>query len=434
VRPASRASSPGRDGRSGGRGEPAAGAPGYELRELGPTARAILAAALRVLERDGFAGLTLRRIAAEAGETKSLIIYHFGDKDGLLAALVDSLWHDEDMDLVRRLARLPDAPADRLRALIDAHHALALETREYRMYFDLLPRLLRHSGTRRRHAELNRTYRTLGATAMPDDETSPGDRIALASLLLAVDEGAAALLQLDRDGFDHERAFALLQELAAAHAGTASVAKAGSPVVPGAMPADGGDPGALFNDPAADLAPVARRLLEAALRVFASRGLSAVTFDAIARASGEPSSATTYYFGEKRNLIVAMNDTLLARAQRTALRYLRTPYRGDGHPLAALPLVDPGVLRSMRGLYEMFPEIVRDDELLDRHAAFVAWLRAAAGAACRGSDAAWSPALVDLTLAVAYGLPIQLLIDRDALDPAPVLDAWRGLVAAFAAG
>jgi AcrR family transcriptional regulator len=162
--------------------------------------------------------------------------------------------------------------------------------------------------------------------------------------------------------------------------------------------------------------------------------MAAVTFDAIAERSGEPSSATTYYFGEKRNLIVAMHGTVLARAQRTTLRYLRAASKSDGHPLAAPPLADAPVLRSLRSLYEMFPEIVRDDELLARHAEFVAWLRSAVSASCRARGAPWSPALVDLTLAVAYGLPIQLLIDADALDPGPVLVMWASLVAAYGSG
>ena len=52
------------------------------LGALSPTARRILKAAFRVLERDGYEGLSLRRIAAEAGETRSLIAYHFENKAG----------------------------------------------------------------------------------------------------------------------------------------------------------------------------------------------------------------------------------------------------------------------------------------------------------------------------------------------------------------
>ena len=159
---------------------------GYALEELAPAAQRILAGARRVLERDGYEGLTLSRIAAEAGETKSLIVYHFGGKDGLIAALVDSLWHEEDLDLVRRLEDLPDSPADRVRTLIDVHHSLALMAPEFRMYFDLLPNLLRDARARRSHAELNQTYRSLGVMALRGTRLEPGEQLALASLLLSL--------------------------------------------------------------------------------------------------------------------------------------------------------------------------------------------------------------------------------------------------------
>jgi len=69
-------------------GAPRGAPPDYALAELSPTAR-------RILEREGYEGLTLRRIGEEVGETKSLIVCHFGGKDGLIAVLVDSLWHEE---------------------------------------------------------------------------------------------------------------------------------------------------------------------------------------------------------------------------------------------------------------------------------------------------------------------------------------------------
>ena len=42
----------------------------------------------------GFEALKLSAIAREAGESKASIGYHFGNKDGLVTALVDSLAHD----------------------------------------------------------------------------------------------------------------------------------------------------------------------------------------------------------------------------------------------------------------------------------------------------------------------------------------------------
>lgn len=48
------------------------------------TAEALLDATERILARDGAAGLSTRRIAAEAGQTHGLIRYHFGSVEELL--------------------------------------------------------------------------------------------------------------------------------------------------------------------------------------------------------------------------------------------------------------------------------------------------------------------------------------------------------------
>ena len=51
------------------------------------TAQALLAAAERAVERDGVDGLSLRRLADEAGTTTRAVYSLFGGKDGLVAAL-----------------------------------------------------------------------------------------------------------------------------------------------------------------------------------------------------------------------------------------------------------------------------------------------------------------------------------------------------------
>src|SRR5881397_2391605 len=48
---------------------------------------ALLAAAERVLERDGLPGLTLRAVAREAGVSHAAPTHHFGDLSGLLSEL-----------------------------------------------------------------------------------------------------------------------------------------------------------------------------------------------------------------------------------------------------------------------------------------------------------------------------------------------------------
>ena len=46
----------------------------------------ILAAGLEVLKAEGYAGLTMAKVAARSGQNKALIGYHFGSKHGLVAA------------------------------------------------------------------------------------------------------------------------------------------------------------------------------------------------------------------------------------------------------------------------------------------------------------------------------------------------------------
>src|SRR5579884_514024 len=51
----------------------------------------ILAAAIRVLSRDGLAAATTRRIAAEAGVNQAMLGYYFGNKDELLLAVLQEM-------------------------------------------------------------------------------------------------------------------------------------------------------------------------------------------------------------------------------------------------------------------------------------------------------------------------------------------------------
>jgi AcrR family transcriptional regulator len=46
----------------------------------------ILDAAIEVLKADGYAGLTIAKVAARAGESKPLVVYHYDSKQGLVRA------------------------------------------------------------------------------------------------------------------------------------------------------------------------------------------------------------------------------------------------------------------------------------------------------------------------------------------------------------
>jgi len=80
--------------------------------ENGSTRDAILAAALRILARDGYTKLTARAVAAEAGTNVALLNYYFGSKRKFLPELFDAI----DTGKLARQRDLYDDPAPPLSA------------------------------------------------------------------------------------------------------------------------------------------------------------------------------------------------------------------------------------------------------------------------------------------------------------------------------
>lgn len=77
----------------------------------------LLASAFAVAARDGLDGLTVRAVAAEAGLSHGLVLFHFGSKEGLLHALLNWVLETTMVQPGENLAGTP--PATRLLAAID---------------------------------------------------------------------------------------------------------------------------------------------------------------------------------------------------------------------------------------------------------------------------------------------------------------------------
>jgi TetR/AcrR family transcriptional repressor of bet genes len=97
----------------------------------------ILDAAIGVLKDEGYAGLTIAKVAARAGESKPLVAYHFGSKQGLVQAsgravaeliTAEALAAVEGATTVEEVVR---GTADGIERLLQRDHRLA------RLYFDL---------------------------------------------------------------------------------------------------------------------------------------------------------------------------------------------------------------------------------------------------------------------------------------------------------
>lgn len=90
------------------------------------TRRALVAAAVALLDRGGRDAVTLREVGTGAGVSRTAPYRHFADKDDLLAAVAATAW-SQLADALRVAAERPGPPADGLRqgigALVDIGRA-----------------------------------------------------------------------------------------------------------------------------------------------------------------------------------------------------------------------------------------------------------------------------------------------------------------------
>jgi AcrR family transcriptional regulator len=181
--------------------------PGATIEGLSPTATRLLEGARRLLERSGYASITLDAVAREAGETKSLIRYHFGSKQGLLVALVDWLMH-EYTDEQRRLVTGVMDGEDRLHGLAESLIPMMHDTASYRLFFDLMSSLVQDPEMRPRAAGLLMMWRNLTASVLQPSQAQgvPKEVMTLSSMTLALADGLALQLLADPDSVDVQEA------------------------------------------------------------------------------------------------------------------------------------------------------------------------------------------------------------------------------------
>jgi len=184
---------------------PAAGAD--PTADLSPTAARILEASKRLLDEKGFAGLTFEAIAAEAHENKASIRYHFGNKAGLIEALADSVVHDDNVELLKRL-RAAGGASDRVGMMLAMHRRTTKSQQGYRRFWDLFPQLVRDEELRPRMAELYQWYRDLDEWALAPDANAELKRQLdpLCAITVAVCDGLAEQIAADRE-FDVDAVF-----------------------------------------------------------------------------------------------------------------------------------------------------------------------------------------------------------------------------------
>lgn len=172
---------------------PAPAAPAKRGRPSTGARERILEAATETMKAEGYAGLTVAKVAARAGESKALIGYHFGSKQGLVAAVGRQL---AETITSRVLAEIEDTATieELTRGVAVAIEDIAAEDpRIPRLYFDLAAVSVVDPDVRETIQEINGVWREvlherLGAAS---DGPRPRDVPAVALLIMAGVQGLA---------------------------------------------------------------------------------------------------------------------------------------------------------------------------------------------------------------------------------------------------
>jgi AcrR family transcriptional regulator len=183
------------------------------MEALAPTAQRLLAAAQRLLASGGFEALKLSAVAREAGESKASIGYHFGNKAGLVTALVDSFAHEANRVLIDDTGALPNGE-ERIHALIDGETRIAADAESYQSFFEVLPHALRDEDLRERVAALYDGYRDTVLRCLDATDPAASEQLRpFAMLMIAIVDGLAIQHGLDPEGADVAAATGLWERL-----------------------------------------------------------------------------------------------------------------------------------------------------------------------------------------------------------------------------
>jgi TetR/AcrR family transcriptional repressor of bet genes len=171
--------------------------------------RQIIRAAYEIASRAGLAGLTVRRVAARAGLSTGLVLFHFTNKERLVVALLDRVLETTTvLHVTSAIAAIP-SPLDRLLALLTQEmNRLSSEPRRLRLFFDFWAMGLTQPLIRRRmQAELDRyreALRPIAAEVLAAEPERFGGVTpdGLAAVAVSVIKGCAVQSMIDPANFD----------------------------------------------------------------------------------------------------------------------------------------------------------------------------------------------------------------------------------------
>jgi AcrR family transcriptional regulator len=144
-----------------------------------------------------------------------MVSYYFGNKAGLVAAMLEAIIHDECLAIAAQIEGTTGE--ERLHRLLQGICAMTLTPEFYRGFFDILPHAMRDPALRARLIALYEWYIAvelgwLGVSDAADPERRRKLR-GLAQLVAAAIDGLGLQARIDREHFDVTQAYEVLELL-----------------------------------------------------------------------------------------------------------------------------------------------------------------------------------------------------------------------------
>lgn len=170
----------------------------------------VAAATWRVIGREGLAGASMRRIAAELESTTGILSHYFRDKDELIMFAMEEFYDRLLKEMVAAAGQAGD-PVARLEAAVTEPLPLDAEREEgWRILFAFMSHSQGRGKLRKRYQELYRTLIELMASLIRDVQQAgriPADRdpVGEAHKLVAIVDGVGFSVLLYPDGLPRDR-------------------------------------------------------------------------------------------------------------------------------------------------------------------------------------------------------------------------------------
>ena len=165
----------------------------------------IVRATIRCLARDGYSGLTMKKVAREAGVSQGILHYYFEDKRAILVAALEQVMSDLDRRAIAATRGVRE-PSARLRSLIAACLDVAATNREFwAVFVEFWGEMMHDTKLAAINAGLyGRLRRVIGDIVTQGTKAGifrPVKPLQAGAIILALVDGVSLQLTFDPDAF-----------------------------------------------------------------------------------------------------------------------------------------------------------------------------------------------------------------------------------------